>query len=557
MGRLALRSRRARWLLGSAALLTLAGVALAIWSHAQALPPFELDTWVPQDVTEVLWTADLDQVARGIDGLTSRVPGAEGVHEVVQLLAGVDLLDADAVQEAGFREDAGIVAYRWQGAAWLVLPVLGPRGAQHVVDLLRRRGYPPVLQTATTDRVLAHWSLGDRTDAAREALHIWHLPDAVVVRWTPRSAAAQPPALAWTQWVAAKRLAKGGLHAGPGEVHVRLDLPPDGPLTAAMHEALGPGNLLLGGLVDRFIRADADLQLVADTPSLHVQLKTAPGAAADVAGFHAGFLAETPGTLLDLGDLLPDETVLLLRARVNPGLLQMVPAGLRDRVLPASLLGALHPALVGVDARSALLAAMDGETAVGLLSVADAVPLDPRAWQEQNWRKSLSAFAAAMFTSDVAAQAFMQSCRTALETSTDRPVTAQIGNWSGFSVPGPDAPWLLLRSNRSVALVSGQGASEDLQRIAAHRFPNLAAAAHGAIEADLVAGRRFWLGALATTPRTVRSLRRSGVPDHFLQMLASLSSASAAVQLTADGLDVTVQLRPSAEEDAAHPAEGP
>jgi len=561
MCKVALPVGRVRLMLAALGVLTAAAVVSGLWWRAQALPPFDLETWVPEDAGELLWTADLARLAQGINGLTARIPGAQGARDVVQLLAGVDLLDAEALQEAGFRQDSGVVAFRWRNGAWLVLPVVDRRGAEHVVELLRRRGYSPVQQPLPAHRAVAHWSLGARTDAAREAVHIWQLPDAVIVRWTPGSAGAQTPpepsGQAWSHWLAARRLGKRGLPSPPGELHVRIDLSPDGPVIAAMHDALGPGNLLLGGLVDRFVRVQADLELVAAVPSLRVHLRTAPGAAADVAAFHAGFLGEVPGTLLDLGDLLPDETAVLLRVRANPSLWNRIPSGLRDRVLPASLLGALHPALVGVDARSALVAAMDGQVAAGLLSIADSVPLDPRAWQEVDWRKSLGAFAAVMLTSDVAAQTFVQQCRTALETSADRPVTVQIGAWSGFSVAGPEAPWLLLRNNRSVALLSGQGVAEDLQRIAAHRFPNLAAAAHGAVETDLVAGRRFWLGALATTPRTVRSLRRRGVPDHFLQMLASLSAVSVAVQLAPDGVEASAERRPNADDESAHAAEGP
>lgn len=546
------RPTKLRLALGAGIVVLLAAMGALWWLRTEGPADFQAHTWVPQGTTELLWTANLEQVARGTADLVARVPGAIGAREVAELLAGVDLLDAEAISEAGFRIDAGLLAYRWHGAVWVVLPLQARKGADHIVDLLRRRGYAPTLQVPSSSDVHAQWSFGDRIDPKKEALHAWLRQGALVLRWPPP--ATTPPedaTQAWTSWRAAPRVPTTFLHGQSGEVHVRAVLNPESELTLALHNALGLGNLLFGGLVDRFVSAQADLSLQAELPSVHLQLRTEPRGAEDVAAFQSGFVRETPGTLLDLGDLLPDETMLLLRARANPGLWSMAPSGLRDRSLPASFLGAVHPALNGVDARQALITAFDGQLAAGVLSIADSVPLDPRAWPAVDWRASLGAFAAVLLSSDVAAQTFVQQCRTAIETSADKPTTVQLGSWSGFGVPGPGAPWLLLRKNRSVALVSGPGAEQDLRRIADRRFANLGAAAQGNIEQDLVGGRRFWLGGTATTPRALRSLRRRGVPDHFLQMLGSLSASSLAVQLGADGVDAWLQLRPAPADGAA------
>ena len=549
------RPSKLRLALAAGIVVLLGAAAVLWWLRAQGPAAFQAHTWVPQGTTELLWTANLDEVAGGVADLAARVPGAVGAREVAELLAGVDLLDVEAISEAGFRVDAGLLAYRWHGAAWVLLPLQSRKGAEHIVDLLRRRGYAPTLQAPASGDVSAQWSFGDRIDPKKEALHAWLRPGALVLRWQP--VATTPPedaAQAWTAWRAAPRVASTFLLSQSGEVHVRAVLSPESELTLGLHNALGLGNLLFGGLVDRFISAQADLTLKARLPSLHLQLRTEPRGAEDVAAFQSGFVTETPGTLLNLGDLLPDETMLLLRARANPALWSMVPSGLRDRALPASFLGVVHPALNGVDARQALIAAFDGQVVGGVLSIADTVPLDPRTWPEVDWRASVSAFASLLMTSDVAAQTFVQQCRTAIETSPDKPTTVQLGLWSGFGVPGPGAPWLLLRKNRSVVLVTGPGAEQDLRRVAKRRFGSLGSAAEGPIEQDLVAGGRFWLGATATTPRALRSLRRRGVPDHFLQMLGSLSASSLAVQLGPDGVDAWLQLRPAPEDGAPAPA---
>jgi len=179
--------------------------------------------------------------------------------------------------------------------------------------------------------------------------------------------------------------------------------------------------------------------------------------------------------------------------------------------------------------------------------VADDVPLDPRIWPSLSARRSLRAVLALSMRSDVAADALVQRVRTVLDTSTEPSKPAQFGRWTGLAAAGPEAPWWLLRDGRRLALVSGVGAGDDLGRMAAGRFPSLGAVVAGDIERDVVQGRRQWLSVLVTTPRITRSLRRRGVPDHFVQMLGSVAAVAAVVRLTPDGIEFDAALRPAGE----------
>ncbi len=525
--------RRPYWLI---ALLLLVGIGFGLgawltWRH-EHLPAVSLASQVPVKADAVVWLDRLDLAARGLRRLTDRVEGARGVREALAVLADVDPLDSDAVAKAGLRPDAGAALFRWQDALWLALPVAGDKGAQHVQTVLKRRGYAVAGQNP--------WQVMDRQDAHKQVAEM-RLKDGILLLQWP--IAAKPAAFADYD-AAAKRATLTG---DKGEVHAQIQVVADGPELTAIHGLLGPANLVLGGLLDRIERLDADLQLDVPQPQLHVRLASKPGALADIADYHVRFLPDAPGALLDLGQLLPDETPLLVRARLNPALLGLVPQGLRDAFLPATALGAWHPALNGVDFQRSVLGVWDGQVALVLLGVADDLPLDPGGWAQRSWRKDLRFALAFSARTDTDADTLVQTLRAALETSADKPTIAQFRDWAGFAIAMPDAPWWLLRHGRHLALVSGRGEGEDLARVATGKFPDLHAAATAQVEKSLVDGAGRWAGALVETPRVARALRRRGVPDYAVQLLAAVQSLAVGVSLDADALTLEVQLRPAGE----------
>lgn len=537
----------------AALLLVAAGVAaLVALRPAPALPTWRAEAWLPAEAELVVWSAPTASVAERFDELAQTVTGLRGVWDAVQLASGVDWRDAAAIQRAGLRGDAGLAAFWWRQAAWVVVPIAAAAGGDHVREQLRRRGYGVGAPQALGNGQL--WQIAGR-DSQADLLQLWQGADAVVLRMPLEATAtlAGPSELAG--YFKAKTLAS--LDQAPGVLHLRWAWQGTGSsgqgakVQAALHQALGPADLLLGGVVDRVQGLDADVQLGPEGLTSQVRLKAAAGKLADVASYHAGFVADAAA--LSLGDLLPDETLLLSQLRLNPALWNGLPQALQDAVLPAHALQALHPALAGVDARQALQM-WDGQVAVALLAVADAVPLDPRAWAKLWWRTALRPVVAVSLRSDAQARELQERLRAAIDTSADRSQPASFGRWLGFSVAGPDAPWLLLRQGRVIAMVSGQGAADDLRRVTEGKYAALGQAVQGEHEKTLVAGQRYWSSALLHTPRLVRSLRRRGVPDYATQLLGAVHSVAATVELTADSVTLQVALRPAADEEADHAA---
>jgi hypothetical protein len=500
-----------------------------------------LHGFVPADADAVVWIDELGAAAAALDQLGQAVPGTAGLIDALTVAIGLDPRDADTVERAGLRPDAGAIAYVWHGARWLVLPVLGPRAADHVVGALRRRGHAVVSLPVPATGAAVEYEIRDRVHPERAVGRLRYLPLVVVV--------CMHPGLAFPAYFDGPTMPASEFLGREGQFHGVARF--DAAQKQAMREGLGPAAVVLGGVVDRLQTLQADLDLGRTAARLRARFVAGPGALADVAQYHAGFVPPDPAAWLDLGDLLPDETILLARARLNPALLQLVPAAVRDQILPASALTAVHPALVGVDARTTLVAELDGQLAVAVLAVADEAPLDPQRFAAVGLRKALRVAIAGSLRTDVAAQALLDRCRSALDTSADRPATATIGRWSGFAVAGPEAPWLLLRDGPRVAFVSGAGAREDLVRVAQGKFPSLAQVARGqqaqAVVQGGARGRALWFGAHVETPRIARSLRRRGVPDYAVQMVAGVARATATVLLDDAGVTATVEAIPATD----------
>ncbi|MSP91065.1 MAG: hypothetical protein EXR79_04555 [Myxococcales bacterium] len=531
--------------------LAAAGAAWWAWGGASGRRPVVLADWVPIDAAPVVWIDELGATIDGAAALAQAVAGTAGLLDAAEIAAGLDLRDAAAVGRAGLRLDAGVVGFGWQQGEWLVVPVEGRAGVEHLVGVVRRRGHAVVeLPSAPSPAQLAY-TVADRADATREVGWLWWVPPVLIGR-IGASAAGAAGASTFAAWHSAPRRTAASLTGAPGQLHARLPL--DSAQRAAAHHGLGPLNFLLGAALDRLHGLEADAHVGRDGVTVTARLTAAPGQLQDVAAYHQGFVADAPGETLDLGDLLPDETVALARARLNPALLQWLPAAVRDAVWPASALERLHPALVGVDARQ-LLDELDGQVAFALLGIADAVPLDPRQWAALAPRLALRGAVAVAFRQPEAAARFVDRCRSALDTHPERPTTVAFGAWNGLAVPGPTVPWWLLRRGRDVVLVSGVDAHEDLDRVARGKFPSLAAAAGSELARSVVQGTGAWLAGRVETPRIARSLRRRGMPDYVVQMVASLGEGTVAVALGPDAVTIHAEIRPGTT--AAQPQAAP
>lgn len=536
----------ARWgLVGLLLVASLAG-GLWLWRCGATLAPWQPANFLPKDAKLLAWSEPMGTAADGLVALTRRVQGLAGTLQAVQLAVGVDVADADSVERAGLRRDAGMTVALWRGAVWVAMPVRGRPGVEHWLEQLRRRGYEVSEPTVESGpQALTRWVVTGRGEDRAEKLRIWDA-DGTALAAQVVAADAVTPTVA--EFMAAPKVSAESLTGRRGVLHALYSVSPGDPLATRMHQLLGPGDFLLGAAVDRLQRAELDV--AADAGGLRATLKllTAPGKLKDIADYHAGFVAV--GAELAVGDLLPDETPLLLRARVNPALWSALPEAVQALVLPQWALQVVHPSLSGVDARQ-LLGDIDGQLAVGVLAVADAVPLDPRMWPQLSWRTAIRPFLVLSMKSDVAARTWLERVRTALETSPDRPASFQFGAWSGFSVPGPGAPWWLLQRGKSLAFLSGQGTADDLRRLSEGKIASLDKAVGDGIERKLVAGMQRGDGILLTTPRVVRSLRRRGVPDYATGLLGAVEAAALTVELGPNAIEVELAVRPGADDAEA------
>jgi hypothetical protein len=521
-------------------LIGLLSAAVVWWSRGPApLPQWRAERWLPADAEMVAWSGPIGPAIDALDGLARRLPGISGLLDAVTLMVGTDLRDPTASTRAGLRRDAGWTAALWQSAVWVAIPVSSPSGPVHVIEQLRRRGHAVRQHDGPAGG--RRWDLAPRAPGGL-AIQVWETDGAAVLRLPLDASAAADPQTAWQRFGATPKLSAVAVQGAPGLLHVRWPWRDGGQGRTALHAALGPADLLLGGLVDKVQSVEADLSLdVQRGAQLTLALQAGKGQLAEIARYHSGFVDDEAA--LDTGDLLPDETPLLLRARINPALWQSLPPLVRQMVLPAAALQVLHPALSGIDATQ-LPAVWDGQLAVGILAVSDTLPLDPSQWPSQSWRGALRPFAILACKTDVQARELMDRLRTALETSAEPPQLWQAGAWAGWQMAGPEAPWALLRKGRALALVSGASAIDDLRRVAEGKFQSLGQVAAASQQQQIVQGRGVWGGGLVQTPRLVRALRRRGVPDYITQLVASVHTVTGSVVLDADALRVEVRLVP-------------
>lgn len=506
-----------------------------------ALPPWQAERFLPADADVAVWSAPIGEVADQLGVLGSQVPGLRGVFDLVKLYVGVDLRDAEATARAGLRRDAGLTVCIWRNGVWLAVPIRSPAGAAHIAENLRRRGYGIGPSQAHSSG--QSWQIDDRQGGVNRA-RVWQLSDSVVVRVALDATPTGNAVGAIDTLVASKPrtdmdLAGAAIRA---ETAWGLQTPQAKLIQGQLHKLLGPADLAIGAAVDLVHSAGVRLDIGAERTSLTVKCRTEPNKLKDIADFHQNFVLA--GGELAIADLLPDETPLLLRARINPALWNNVPEFLRERVVPTSALTLLHSSLSAVDARQ-ILAQWDGQIAVALLAIGDQVPLDPNGWRNLWWRTALRLAVAVSFKTDTLAADVVTKLAAAIDTSAERTQVAQFGAWTGFSVPGPESPLFVLRKGKHVAMVAGTAAGDDLRRVVEGKFEALAKVARDGTDREIVDGKATWLGARVNTPRLVRSLRRRGVPDYAVQLVGAIEIVDARVQLGPSELVLELVLQPS------------
>ncbi len=576
-----LRPWLSRWTIGG--LLLVIAVAIAATRGLQVAvisAPAAASTLIPEDAPAYAHSATLGALADDLQQLGAQFEGSGGLSEAAGVALGLQRLDRDALVAVGLRPDAGVAAFVYDGAFWLALPGVGEAGVAHIRRTLERRGLglgeaaPGHFRNAAANIDL-HWLAGGALVLRAPLPQAWAraLGEGTADRAVEAGAAAgtaagnpagaaagtatesdpvagpaplRPFSDALAAWQQSKRLparAATGLHA-----EVRLGA--GDALRPRLRAALGPAALLFGRAVDAIAGARFDLDGLGAAPHLRLSLQVPEGLGRELGAYHQDFLAATEA--VDLGALLPDEVALLVRGRINPALLDMLPTMLRDRLLPKELLGRLDPALATVDARALLVEALDGQVFGGLLGIDDGLALGPQLGADvAALLPAVGAFVGVGLRSAEARAALQQAIEAALAVAGRAGSPVTLGAFQGRAYPGTqphESPeTTLLGSGRALLVLVGAGERERWQRVAAGKLPSAAAAAASSQERAVLQGQGAWWAVSSTLGRVVRAARRRGVPEHFVRMIASVSAVSAGLRMGEDGITVELVLRPRGE----------
>ncbi len=570
-----------RWTIGGLLLVVAVAIATTRGLRVAAIgAPVAASTLIPEDAPAYAYCASLGALADDLRQLGAQLEGSGGLSEAAGVALGLPQLDREALTAVGLRPDVGIAAFASAGELWLALPSITQAGVVHIRRTLERRGLglveaaPRHFRNADANidlRWLEDGALILRTPlpaAWANALGMVGAarggPAGAAANGTAASGAtangeaangaaggvagAEPMRLrpfdeAIAAWQQSKRLparVATGLHA-----EVRLGA--NDALRPRLRAAIGPASLLFGRAVDAVAGARRDGDGLSAAPHVRLTLQLPAGLGRELGAYHQDFLAG--GQAVDLGALLPDEVALLLRGRVNPALLDMVPAMLRDRLLPKELLGRLDPALAAVDARALLIEALDGQLFGGLLGVDDSVALGPKLNADlASQLPAVGAFVGVGLRSAEARAALQRAIEAALAAAGRAGSPVTLGAFTGHSYAGSqphESPeTTLLGGGRALLVLVGAGEHERWQRVAAGKMPSAASAAASAQERAVLQGQGTWWAASSTLGRVVRAARRRGVPEHFVRMIASVAAVSAGLKLGEEGLTFELVLRP-------------
>ena len=559
---------------GLAALLLLLVAAVALWfirsAEGPSGPVSNAASLVPASSPAALWTAPLGDVADELALVGGRLEGSGGLAEAAGVWLGIGRLDRAHLAQAGLRPEAGVAGCVFDGAFWVLVPAVSEAGATLLGRTLGHRGVTLVPRGPRAWR------------SAEPSVHVWHEPDGTWVARAPLPAdwASQVGAGGGTKGAAAAKAEAAAVKAGESAAagDAARDAAADaalqrwrgaprrqdaiGPalqgvwtlgagdgLRPALRSALGPATLLFGRAVDAIEAIELRVTGLGDAPKVALLATMPASLAKELASYHQAFGEAAAG--VDLGALLPDELALLLRGRLNPALLDMIPSILRDRLLPRDLLGRVDPALATVDARALLIEAWNGELAFGLLGVADDLVPSARLLSEPTTLlRSVGGFAMIGLRDESARMRLQAALERAFADAGAPGEAVSLAGYAGQTWPSATPPRTLLGAGHGLVLLVGDGELARWQRVAAKKLPSAADVAAGALERDLLLGRDAWWAAGMTVGRIVRAARRRGIPEHFVRMISSIAAANARLSLDERGISLDLVVRPRAIEES-------
>lgn len=514
-----------------------------------------VEPYVPEDASGAILFSPPGRLRPPLAAFLAGIEGEGGLFDWMRGKYGVDVSSEDGLRAAGIDPELGVAVFR-RGGVSLVLGGASDKDA--FVGLVRARlsalGYPA--PTESDAGGLQVMEVGGSAEAARpHVAFAWKQNLAILA-----TGVEDGPTLVEAVRAIASRDGKGaGLLGTDGWRSMAEALPERGPGAFAYYDLhalegddrplvgllsnLGP---TVGGALKSGVANARDLgfrfSVTEDRVSLDGLLRTEPGAIPT-----EWLTVEGPPPAF--GAMLPRETTLMLRLRANVRMISGLPAFVREMILPAGILGQIHPLLRPADPDADLLAHLTGHVAVAFIGLGEESVLGKLVVAKRLWHVTSQIQAALLLQvrdPEAMRAAWARMADNAVKvgfTITEAPGVAGGPPVVRLSHPKTQEEYAVLFHGDVLAIVVGKEAYVEIRDVLEGRATPLreraesplAKAVTGAAGAEADAAR-LTAGLFLSFNRLTRQLGEKGAPPFYLRVINSIFEASAGIEVTGDSV---------------------
>lgn len=519
-----------------------------------------VEPYVPEDASGAILFSPPGALRPPIAAFLAGVAGEGGLFDWMDGKYGVDISSEDGLRASGIEPGLGIALVRRDGVSLL----LGGASDQDaftrlVYARLSALGYPaPTEHEAGGMKVLS--VLGDAEAGRPHVAFGWKDNLAILATGAEDEAVLIEAVRA----VAARDGSSGGFTTTDGWRSMAEALPTQGPGALAYYDlhalqgddrplvgmlrGLGP---MVGGALEKGLASARDLgfrfTVVDDRIALDGLLRAEEGA------IPTDWIT-VEGPPPPFGAMLPRETTMLLRLRANVLMIRDLPAFIREMILPAGILGRIHPLLKAADPDQDLLAHMTGHVAVAFIGLGEASVLG-KLVVARKLSQVTSQIQAALLFEVHDARAFLAAWSDYGENAakagfelTETPGIAGGPPVMRFSQPKTGEDYAVLVSGNVVALLIGSEAYVEVRDVLEGRATPLreraesplAKAVVGAVGSEAEAAK-ITAGVFLTFNRLTRQLGEKGAPPFYLRVINSIFEATAALEVTPSSVRLSLE----------------
>lgn len=519
-----------------------------------------VEPYIPEDASGAVLFSPPGALQPPLAAFLAGIEGKGGLFDWMQGKYGVDVSSEEGLLAAGIDPALGVAIVRRDGVSLLLGGASDREAFEGLVQArLAALGYPAPTQREVGE--LKILEVAGSADAARPPVAFgWKENLAILATGTTGAEDENGAALVEAIRAIASRDGQApGLLGTDGWRSMDAAIPARGPGAFAYYDmdalegddrpligALGAFGPVVGEALKKSVASSQDLGLrfsvVEDRVSLDALLRTEPGS------IPIEWLAvEEPPP--PFGALLPRETTMLLRLRANVGMIRDLPAFLREMILPAGVLGRIHPLLATVDPDADLLAHLTGHVAVAFVGLGEESVLGKLLVAKRVWHVTSQIQAALLFqVRDPQALRAAWAARAIDVTKAGFTLAEAPGVAGGppvtrLSHKKSGEEYAILFHGDVVALVIGKEAYVEMRDVIEGRATPLreraesplAKAVTGAAGAEADAAK-LTAGLFLSFNRLTRQLGEKGAPPFYLRVINSIFEASAGIEVTGDSV---------------------